>query len=221
MPTEADYYQVLGVPRDADLEEVKLAYRKAALSYHPDNYEGDPAEAEGKFRALIEAYKAIAASLDPSAWSVPNLENPTFTPQDFAREGDRVFWRSPRAAGEALVPAWPGRRAYPTRNETLTFACLWAGAMGVGLVVGCGVALYRSPPAGLAGLDTPGLVVSVLWAEAAYLGLAVASAFLIVLTRRAVRLTLELLRGRWRFLPGPGRALPKGPKDRQLPGPAG
>lgn len=51
-------YQVLGVPRDADQEEIKRAYRKLALKYHPDRNPGDDA-AEEKFKQISEAYATL------------------------------------------------------------------------------------------------------------------------------------------------------------------
>jgi molecular chaperone DnaJ len=54
-----DFYEVLGVGRDATPEEIKRAYRKAALEYHPDRNPGD-AEAEDKFKAAAEAYSVLA-----------------------------------------------------------------------------------------------------------------------------------------------------------------
>lgn len=52
-----DYYKILGVPEDADLKEIKKAYRKLALKFHPDmNAE---AGAEEKFKEVAEAYEVI------------------------------------------------------------------------------------------------------------------------------------------------------------------
>jgi molecular chaperone DnaJ len=58
-----DYYEVLGVDRNADMEEVKKAYRKLALKFHPDRNPHDKA-AEEKFKELGEAYEALS---DPQA----------------------------------------------------------------------------------------------------------------------------------------------------------
>jgi molecular chaperone DnaJ len=56
---DRDYYGVLGVGRDSTPEEIKKAYRKAALAYHPDRNPGD-AEAEERFKAAAEAYSVLA-----------------------------------------------------------------------------------------------------------------------------------------------------------------
>lgn len=53
-----DYYQVLGVARDASQEEIKKAYRKLAMKYHPDRNPGD-AEAEKKIKEVNEAYAVL------------------------------------------------------------------------------------------------------------------------------------------------------------------
>ncbi len=53
-----DYYSTLGVTRDASDEEIKKAYRKLVMKYHPDRNPGD-AEAEAKIRELNEAYDVI------------------------------------------------------------------------------------------------------------------------------------------------------------------
>jgi len=63
MPEKRDYYEVLNVPRNAGGEDIKRAYRRLALKYHPDNYKGDKAEAEVKFKELAEAYEVLS---DPS-----------------------------------------------------------------------------------------------------------------------------------------------------------
>ena len=54
-----DYYEVLGVARTAGLDEIKKAYRKLALKYHPDKNPGD-AEAEEKFKEAAEAYSVLS-----------------------------------------------------------------------------------------------------------------------------------------------------------------
>src|SRR5512137_1799898 len=53
-----DYYEVLGVERNADEEEIKRAYRKLAVKYHPDKNPGDKS-AEEKFKELGEAYEVL------------------------------------------------------------------------------------------------------------------------------------------------------------------
>jgi molecular chaperone DnaJ len=53
-----DYYDVLGVERDATTEQIKKAYRKLALQYHPDRNPGD-ATAEEKFKEATEAYEVL------------------------------------------------------------------------------------------------------------------------------------------------------------------
>jgi molecular chaperone DnaJ len=56
---QRDYYEVLGVARTSPLEEIKKAYRKLALKYHPDKNSGD-STAEVKFKELSEAYEVLS-----------------------------------------------------------------------------------------------------------------------------------------------------------------
>jgi molecular chaperone DnaJ len=56
--SKRDYYEILGVSRDADDEAIKRAYRKLAMQYHPDRNVGD-AEAEVKFKEASEAYEVL------------------------------------------------------------------------------------------------------------------------------------------------------------------
>jgi molecular chaperone DnaJ len=53
-----DYYEVLGVGRDADVSQIKRAYRKAALQFHPDRNPGD-ADAEESFKQAAEAFEVL------------------------------------------------------------------------------------------------------------------------------------------------------------------
>jgi molecular chaperone DnaJ len=59
MPTKRDYYEALGVDRSASAEEIKKAYRKMAVKYHPDKNPGDK-QAEESFKEIGEAYEALS-----------------------------------------------------------------------------------------------------------------------------------------------------------------
>jgi molecular chaperone DnaJ len=59
MPTQRDYYEVLGLGREAGADDIKRAYRKLAMKYHPDRNPGD-AEAEAKFKEAAEAYEVLS-----------------------------------------------------------------------------------------------------------------------------------------------------------------
>jgi molecular chaperone DnaJ len=57
---QRDYYEVLGVTRTAAVDEIKSAYRKAALKWHPDRNPENKSEAEVKFRECTEAYSVLS-----------------------------------------------------------------------------------------------------------------------------------------------------------------
>ena len=59
MAEKRDYYEVLGVEKNANADEIKKAYRKAAIKYHPDKNPGDK-EAEEKFKEAAEAYDVLS-----------------------------------------------------------------------------------------------------------------------------------------------------------------
>ncbi|HEX4937742.1 MAG TPA: DnaJ domain-containing protein, partial [Candidatus Kapabacteria bacterium] len=77
--SKRDYYEVLGVPKGADAAEIKKAFRKMAMKYHPDRNPDDKS-AEAKFKEVNEAYEVLSddqkkaaydrfghAGVDPSA----------------------------------------------------------------------------------------------------------------------------------------------------------
>lgn len=59
MATRRDYYEILGIDRNAPIADIKKAYRKLAVQYHPDKNSGDKA-AEEKFKEASEAYEVLS-----------------------------------------------------------------------------------------------------------------------------------------------------------------
>jgi molecular chaperone DnaJ len=58
--TQQDYYEILGIARDSSADQIKSAYRKMALKYHPDRSPENKHEAEEKFRQASEAYSVLS-----------------------------------------------------------------------------------------------------------------------------------------------------------------
>jgi len=67
-----DYYSILGVTRDASPDDIKKAYRKMAMQYHPDKNANNP-EAEAKFKEISEAYETLS---DPDKKAKHDNPNP-------------------------------------------------------------------------------------------------------------------------------------------------
>ncbi|MFQ6663332.1 hypothetical protein Gotur_030902 [Gossypium turneri] len=59
-----DYYNVLQVDRNATEDDLKKAYRKLAMKWHPDKNPNNKKEAEANFKRISEAYEAIPLSFD-------------------------------------------------------------------------------------------------------------------------------------------------------------
>ncbi len=117
----ADYYERLGVGREATTEDVKKAYRKLALKYHPDRNEGSK-EAEARFREVTEAYEVLRDSEKRTAYDRYGEQglrggagSPGFGGFDFA-DAIEVFMRD-FGGFAGFEEIFGGRRASGGRSE--------------------------------------------------------------------------------------------------------
>ncbi len=62
-----DYYEILGVSKTAEEREIRKAYKRLAMKYHPDRNQGDK-EAEAKFKEIKEAYEVLTDSQKRAAY---------------------------------------------------------------------------------------------------------------------------------------------------------
>lgn len=222
MAAEADPYRLLGVSRYAGLDDVRQAYRLAALRYHPDSRPADPVEAERKFRAVCEAYRTILATFGPRAGRGDAFDpGATFTPADFARRegGWTVPASAPRASswGERAWWPWPTTQkvAFVTVNETRVFVAFWALAVVVGAAVTFFAAELGIIPRSSSTADTGNLLAAFGAAVAVYLAMLAGTIVAIFMTRKLVTMTVQL---GLRLLPAPlrrkrGRHLPRSNPD--------
>lgn len=78
MATKSDYYDTLGVSKNASSDEIKKAYRKQALEWHPDRHKDDKEAAEKKFKEINEAYQVLSDPQKKSAYD--QYGHAAFTP---------------------------------------------------------------------------------------------------------------------------------------------
>ena len=78
MATKSDYYDILGVSKGASAEEIKKAYRKQALEWHPDRHKDEKEAAEKRFKEINEAYQILSNPQKKTAYD--NYGHDAFTP---------------------------------------------------------------------------------------------------------------------------------------------
>ena len=190
-------YEILGISPEASLEEIRQAYRRGALRYHPDNFHRSPIEAEEKFRRLAKAYKAALRAHLPKYKDIDGSK--PCSPADFARMDTR--WHACRG-GDRYIPgnagAWPMNhnttkgRSVPTLDENRVFVLAWAFATILGVIV-----MFSTAPLGLLGnvhgeMEFADVLATEAMALFIVAALIAGAIYGIVLTRKTIWLTLQL-----------------------------
>ena len=110
-----DYYSVLGVPKSSSDEDIKKAYRKQAMKFHPDRNEGDT-KAESKFKDISEAYAVLSDKKKRQEYDQFGSEgfHQKFSQEDIFRDFDvndilRGFGFGPNAGNPFQGGGFPGR----------------------------------------------------------------------------------------------------------------
>lgn len=118
-----DYYKLLGVQRNATEIEIKKAYRKLALQYHPDRNPGD-AEAESKFKQVQEAYDNLIDISKRTRYNAQRPEpkqkqsKPAKPPVEFSERKSLQFYDAPPPAFDLWGrPLSPQEKAEWVRNN--------------------------------------------------------------------------------------------------------
>ncbi len=211
---EDDPYELLGVARDADFVDVKLAYRRAALKYHPDNHGGRDPQALHRFKQVTRAYRTIRATFGPFAagCAVPRAGQ-TLTPADFAAGWTR--WRPGRrqeaAAARCEAPAgelFTQKCWYPTVNEPRLFLWFWALGVALGVVALLCVAAFAAGPQPGETVQAGDLVQLLVIPIGIYVAVVAVTLGALVSSRTIIWLGLKLAE---RLLPAPLRK--RGPEQ--------
>lgn len=118
-----DYYEVLSVSRDADAAQIKRAYRKQAMQYHPDRNPGD-AEAEEKFKEAAEAFEVLSDPQKRELYNQYGHEGPKGAGFQGFHGVDEIFSQFGDLFGDLFGGGGFGGRSPggPTRGDDLRMA---------------------------------------------------------------------------------------------------
>jgi len=176
-----DYYEVLGVAADASAADIRRAFRKKAILYHPDNNREDPEAAEGMFQELLEAFEVLSDEFSRRVYDYRvGDRRARFSPRDLARLG--INQRMPAPFG-AAAHSPSADRGPPLRHPV--GAAVLAGTLGAAGIplsvvdqtagVACGVIGLAMATGALCSAGTTRLPLFVARAAVAARALAVAT----------------------------------------------
>ncbi len=116
MSTKRDYYETLGVPKNASEEEIKKAYRKLAMKHHPDRNQDDTSKtAEAKFKEAKEAYEMLSDSQKRAAYDQHGFAG--VDPNMRGGAGAEGFGGFAEAFGDIFGDVFGGGRAGAGRGQ--------------------------------------------------------------------------------------------------------
>jgi len=158
---QRDYYEVLGVSRDADAAEIRRAFRQRAVRYHPDNNPDDREAAGRRFQELLEAFEVLSDDFERHWYDyMTGSRTVRFSPQDWARMAIRMGNDWVASAGEVVIqrpraarPSLAAAAALALALAAVGFAILWqtaavvsgAAALALSSLALCSMGTSRLP----------------------------------------------------------------------------
>ena len=152
MDAQTNYYEVLGVTRDAGSGDIRRAYRAKALAWHPDNHPDDREHAHLRFKEIVDAYSVLSDPFQRLCHDhVIGKTAGRFSAQDIARMSSR-----PRRRSASPASAKAGDAVHPVRSAAcgmaLAVVAIAVSFVSASAALAAGVAALAMSSAALAGL---------------------------------------------------------------------